>query len=58
MVDVTYKITKEDYEKALAEGADSIISNSIHMGYGVYSSKVYEVDGDYYLSYRRGDSCD
>lgn len=27
-------------------------------GYGVYSAEVYELDGKYYLSYNRGESCD
>lgn len=58
MVDVTYEIKKEEYDKALEHGADSIIGDAIHMGYGVYGSNVKEVDGKYYLSYSRGNSCD
>lgn len=58
MVDVCYEIPKEDYDKAKNEGADSIIGNAVKYGYGVYDAKVSEVDGKYYLSYSRGDSCD
>ena len=58
MTTVTYEIPKEDYDKALEKGADSIISDAIHMGYGVYGSSVKEVDGKYYLTYSRGNSCD
>lgn len=53
-----YPISKEEYEKALHEGADSIIGDAIHMGYGVYGAKVFEQGGVYYLAYERGDSCD
>ncbi len=55
---VTYEISKEEYDKAIKEGPDSIISDSVHMGYGVYSSSVTESDGKYYLTYERGSSCD
>ena len=58
MVDVCYEISKEEYDKALEHGADSIISDAIHMGYGVYGANVKENDGKYYLTYSRGDSCD
>lgn len=55
---ITIIISKEDYQKAIEHGADSIISDAIHRGYGVYSSKVYKTDDNYYLTYERGDSCD
>lgn len=58
MVDITVPISKEEYDKAQANGAYSIIGDSIKMGYGVYGASVTEVDGRYYLSYSRGDSCD
>lgn len=57
-VNVSFEITKEDYDKALAEGAYSIINPAIVMGYGVYGAKVKEIEGKYYLSYSRGSSCD
>ena len=55
---ITIIISKEDYQKAIEHGADSIISDAIHRGYGVYSSKVYKTDDAYFLTYERGDSCD
>ena len=58
MVDIEYEITKEKYDKALAEGPESIISDSILMGYGCYGARVFEKNGRFYLKYSRGDSCD
>lgn len=58
MIDVAYVISKEDYEKALKEGADSLISDAIKWGYGVYLAKVVEIDGQYWLRYSRGETCD
>ena len=54
----SFQISKEDYEKALKEGPYSIINDGIKMGYGIYGAEVTEVDGQYYLAYDRGDSCD
>lgn len=53
-----YPISKEDYDKALEHGAESIVGDHIKMGYGLYSAKVDEFEGNYYLTYTRGDSCD
>lgn len=58
MKDVCYEISKEDYEKAQKEGAYSIIGEAILLGYGAYSAKVSQVDDKYYLSYKRGETCD
>lgn len=58
MVDIEREITKENYEKAKAEGPESIISMDILMGYGCYGAKVFEKDGKFYLQYTRGNSCD
>lgn len=58
MVDVEREITKEEYEQAKSKGAASLVSDNVKMGYGLYSSSVYEKDGKYYLEYQRGDSCD
>lgn len=55
---VTYQISKEDYERAEINGAYSIIGDDIKMGYGAYNATVYESDGNYYLSYDSGTSCD
>lgn len=58
MTTITHIISKEKYEEAIENGADSIIGDAIHQGYGVYSAKVYMTDDNYYLTYERGDSCD
>ena len=58
MQHVSHIISKDDYEKALREGAESIITVAEQMGYGVYSAKVLEIGGKYWLTYWRGDSCD
>ena len=58
MVDVTYEISKEQYEKAMEEDAYALINDSIIMGYGAYGAVAFEKEGKYYLYYRRGDSCD
>ena len=44
-----YRISKEEYEKALKEGAESIISKDI----AVESAEVFEVYGDYFLKYTK-----
>ena len=58
MVDVSFEISKDDYDKAQKDGPYSIISEAVICGYGAYGAKVTEVEGKYYLSYSRGNSCD
>ena len=59
MVDVTYQISKEEYEQAKEKGAMSLITSpALLYGYGVAGASVKEVDGQYYLTYSRGNSCD
>lgn len=58
MVNVTYEIPKEEYEKAQKDGPYSIISEAVICGYGAYDAKVSQVEDKYYLSYSRGNSCD
>lgn len=58
MIDVKREITKEEYEKALKEGPYSLIPQNIIMGYGACSAAVAEVNGEYYLTYSRYESCD
>lgn len=54
-----YEIPKEEYDKALKEGAESLITNPSDLyGYGVYGAWVKEVNGKYYLTYHTGDTCD
>ena len=47
MTTITHVISKEKYEEAIENGADSIIGDAIHQGYGVYSAKVYKTDDNY-----------
>jgi len=58
MVEVMYEISKEEYDKGQKEGAKSLVSETIQLGYGCYCAKVFERDGKYYLRYDRGSSCD
>lgn len=58
MVDVKRQITEEEYKKALEEGPYSLIPENIIMGYGACGATVTEVNGEYYLSYSRFESCD
>lgn len=57
-VSVCYEISKEDYEKAMEKDPYVLIDEAIVIGYGVHGAKVKEVDGKYYLSYSRFNSCD
>ena len=55
----TVEISKEEYEKAKKNGAESIVTNpAILYGYGLYGASVSEVGGKYYLHYTCGSSCD
>lgn len=55
---VKRKITKEEFDQAKKEGAYSLISETIIMGYGAYGAKVEEEEGEYFLEFEMGDSCD
>lgn len=57
MIHVCYEISKEEYEKA-KENPYKIVGEAIVMGYGCCNAEVNEIDGKYYLSYDRGESCD
>lgn len=57
MIHVSYEISKEEFEKGKKNPYD-LIGIDIKMGYGCYRAEVTEVDGKYYLSYDRGESCD
>ena len=59
MVTVTYEISKEEYEKAQKDGAKSLITDpALLYGYGVYGAWVREMNGKYYLTFDRGNTCD
>ena len=50
-VSVTYEIPREDYNKALENGADSIIGESVKKNHSVRNAKVIETHEKYYLQY-------
>ena len=59
------EITKEQYERAMQhngyiakEDESSIFTTAEIWGYGVYSTKVKEENGKYYVHYELGSSCD
>ena len=59
------KITKDIYDRAKANGggiaSDDILevfTSSELYGYGVYSTRVHEENGEYYVSFSMGSSCD
>lgn len=58
MVTVSYEISKEEYDKAKEKGIPSILGEHILCGYGYYGGEVKEVDGKYWITYKRGDTCD
>jgi hypothetical protein len=65
MINKTRKITKEQYERAMAnrgyiakEDEKDIFSESERWGYGVYGDQVAEKDGEYVVNYQIGSTCD
>ena len=59
------EITKEQYERAMQhsgyiskEDESAIFTTAEIWGYGVYSTKVKEENGKYYVHYELGSSCD
>lgn len=64
----TMKITKEDYDEIMKESNGSghvpgkmesrFFSDSVIFGYGLYGTKAYEKDGEHFIDYKIGDSCD
>ena len=59
------KITREQYERAKAnhgritrEDENTVFTDAERWGYGVYGSTVYAKDGEYFVSYSLGDTCD
>lgn len=53
MKNFTYVISRDDYEKAQKDGAESIIGDSIKQQYGVNNAKVIKTDDAYLLTYER-----
>ena len=65
MTRYTRKITKEQYERAMLnkgfltnEDENEVFSISEMCGYGVYMPIAIERDGEYYVSFMLGSSCD
>lgn len=61
----TKEITKEIYDRAkenrgyiTKDDMDKVFSISQLCGYGVYTPMVFEKDGNYYVSFYLGSSCD
>lgn len=52
------KLTNEEVAKAKKEGVYSLFSEALLMGYGVYSARIINRDGENILVYNRGESCD
>lgn len=59
------EITKEQYDRAMQhsgyiaeEDKNDIFTEAEIWGYGVYSPKVCEESGKYYVRYELGSSCD
>ena len=57
------EITKEMYDRAVngrlsREDYLKVFDESDRMGYGIYDDTVHEKDGEYYVSFEMGDSCD
>lgn len=59
------KITKEQYDRAMAahgaivsEDEAAVFTASELLGYGLYGSRVYMQNGEYFVEYTLGSSCD
>ena len=54
------KLSEEDLKKIEEHDGDvyCMFSEAQIMGYGVYGAHIIELDGDKYLRFSMGDSCD
>lgn len=54
------KLSEEDLQKIMENDGDlyCLFSEAQIMGYGVYGAHIIELDGDKYLRFSMGDSCD
>lgn len=54
------KLTEDDLKKIEESGGDlyCLFTEAQIMGYGVYDAKVVEIDGEKYLRFSMGSSCD
>lgn len=60
MRDCERRLTDEDLRKVMENDGDvyCLFSEAQIMGYGVYGANIIELDGEKYLRYSMGDSCD
>ena len=68
LLNYTRTISKEEYEEIMtaSNGKGHVPSNleskffseAVRYGYGLYGARVREKDGEYFLDYTTGDSCD
>lgn len=60
MRDCERRLTDEDLRKVMENDGDlyCLFSEAQIMGYGVYGANIIEIDGDKYLRFSMGDSCD
>lgn len=60
MRDCERRLTDEDLRKVKENDGDvyCLFSEAQIMGYGVYGAHIIELDGDKYLRFSMGDSCD
>lgn len=61
MVEINMEITKEQYEEYKDKPSklgSQLISMEEFIGYGVYTQRLVEDGGKYFLRYDRGSSCD
>ena len=54
------KLSEEDLQKIMENDGDlyCLFSEAQIMGYGVYGAHIIELDGDKYLRFSMGSSCD
>ena len=52
------KLTEEQLKEIEEKGVYSQFSEAQIMGYGVYDAHVVEIDGEKYLRFSMGSSCD
>ncbi len=59
------KINKDVYERSLKTGGyisdadkEAVFTDAEIWGYGVYAAKVCYEEGEYYVDYKLGSSCD
>ena len=60
MRDCERRLTDEDLRKVKENDGDvyCLFTQAQIMGYGVYGANIIEIDGDKYLRFSMGDSCD